>query len=435
MFQVINFLAIIVVSAAVVYHYYVFFETKKKLDNQISDVQNQSEVSIRRSKEQSDAALRQARYEVETDITEKVSGVRTDINATQKELESAKNTTGDSLQSTMELIGDIYTETEIQINSLIDRSDKMEKNFTQLNDRFKSIDNRAVEIENTFNSQKTQLTTKTLKADEVQIGNKFAFATDKDDMLRLRGADGKPFGGFSFGKLRVEADAQFDGQININGGTSEHNQNNFRTIFNDRKDNKNYIRGDTEVRGNTNNIGDLRVGRDLDVNGTLWFGQFDASKDPTSIRKTTSKDGKSTLRMTVGKNANDSLEIWGDNCTTDKCSGLGSRQHEFSGSGDAYHKGSLTVDDKLISTKSMHIRGGNVLYDGGNNWLLHTPNDNRTSMWFTPSDKYGSVRWNWDNATRIDADGTFNTKKICLDDVCIDKNQLKALKAEANIRN
>jgi hypothetical protein len=429
MFQVINFLAIIVVSAAVIYHYYVFFETKKKLDDQISDVQNQSEVSIRRAKEQSDAALRQARYEVETDISAKVSGVRTDINATQNELKSAKNNTGDGLQSTMELIG----QTETKINSLVDSSDKMEKNFTILNNRFDSIDNRAAEINSTFESQRNELNTKTLIANKVQIGNKFAIVSDKDDMLRLRGADGKPFGGFSFGKLRVEADAQFDGQINVNGGTSEHNQNNFRTIFNDKKDNKNYIRGDTEVRGNTNNIGDLKVGRDIDVNGTLWFGKFDESKDPMSIRKTTSKNGKSTLRMTVGKNADDSLEIWGDNCTTDKCSGIGSRQHEFSGSGDAYHKGNLTVDDKLISTKSMHIRGGNVLYDGGNNWLLHTPNDKRTSMWFTPSDKYGSVKWNWDNAVRIDADGTVNTKQICIEDVCINKNQLKAIKAEANI--
>jgi len=48
-------------------------------------------------------------------------------------------------------------------------------------------------------------------------------------------------------------------ELNIKGGTSVHNPKNYWTHF-PWSDGKNYIRGDTEIRGNVNNIGDLTVG-------------------------------------------------------------------------------------------------------------------------------------------------------------------------------
>ena len=48
-------------------------------------------------------------------------------------------------------------------------------------------------------------------------------------------------------------------ELNIKGGKSVHNPKNYWTHF-PWSDGKNYIRGDTEIRGNVNNIGDLTVG-------------------------------------------------------------------------------------------------------------------------------------------------------------------------------
>jgi hypothetical protein len=53
------------------------------------------------------------------------------------------------------------------------------------------------------------------------------------------------------------------GGLQARGGASEHNRQGWGTHFPWAGDNKNYIRGDTEIRGNTNNIGDLSVGGKL----------------------------------------------------------------------------------------------------------------------------------------------------------------------------
>lgn len=59
----------------------------------------------------------------------------------------------------------------------------------------------------------------------------------------------------------------FSGELVVQGGTSVHNPGNWPTHFNFSGDRKNYIRGDTEMRGNTNNIGNLSVGGGLNIQG------------------------------------------------------------------------------------------------------------------------------------------------------------------------
>ena len=58
------------------------------------------------------------------------------------------------------------------------------------------------------------------------------------------------------------------GRLYIKGGTSEHNPSGAQTHFSWQGDNRNYIRGDTEITGNLKNAGDLAVGRNLSVAGT-----------------------------------------------------------------------------------------------------------------------------------------------------------------------
>ena len=57
--------------------------------------------------------------------------------------------------------------------------------------------------------------------------------------------------------------------LNIKGGKSVHNPKGWWSHFPWIGDGKNYIRGDTEIRGNVNNIGDLTVGGFINSNKSL----------------------------------------------------------------------------------------------------------------------------------------------------------------------
>ena len=117
-----------------------------------------------------------------------------------------------------------------------------------------------------------------LKANKVQLGDKFLLsgvgdAHANDDWLRMFDKDNKGYhGGIAMGKLWVGSDSWLNGNvhagqyinaytggINSRGGTSQHNPHSWGTHFPWAGDNRNYIRGDTEIRGNTNQMGSLSV--------------------------------------------------------------------------------------------------------------------------------------------------------------------------------
>jgi len=71
------------------------------------------------------------------------------------------------------------------------------------------------------------------------------------------------------GMMNFRKPVTFHGNdVRFKGGKSVHNPYNWQTHFPSPNDNKNYIRGDTEIRGNTNNIGDLRVGTKFCIKST-----------------------------------------------------------------------------------------------------------------------------------------------------------------------
>jgi hypothetical protein len=76
------------------------------------------------------------------------------------------------------------------------------------------------------------------------------------------GPDGK---NYIRGDTEIRGNTNNIGNMTIKGGKSEHNPNNWQTHFPNGPDGKNYIRGDTEIRGNTNNIGDMKVNRNFCV--------------------------------------------------------------------------------------------------------------------------------------------------------------------------
>ena len=127
--------------------------------------------------------------------------------------------------------------------------------------------------------------------------------------------------------------------LNIKGGKSVHNPKGWWSHFPWIGDGKNYIRGDTEIRGNVNNIGDLTVG------GKIKFGPMD--NDPYSIQKVVTSPDNATLRLTINDNWNEAFEIWGDACGTGNCGSQGTQKHRFVANGDAEHKRNLTVGGTL----------------------------------------------------------------------------------------
>lgn len=442
----------------------------------------------------------------------------------------------------------------------------------------------------------------TTTTDKLQLGDKFLMsgvgdAHANDDWLRLFGKDGKNYyGGLAAGKLWAGKNAylmgstESHGNLNIRGGTSEHNPNGWWTHFPWAGDNKNYIRGDTEIRGNTNNIGDLNVGRNANVQGRLHFSDPSMSKgfnpanssDSYYLEKKVVSPNASHLRLTLKDDNDESMQIWGGSCAAGKCEGDGTMKHKFDAMGNAQHAGMLKVnrtdadkypngwgagvhtwdlyangtiaagtDGKFNSwmTRDGHVLSGNNgdwksllapwggqvnrdpkgkvtswnthgqigvgtenwkpnawmnadghigsgkngewyslmtpygnvytrnpkdgtvnaamtndghlvagrnwqwkfvanpdghvwhdgtvhskgdhVFHGGNNWIIHTPDDGRTSMFIAPSSAYNKLDWNWGKSVALHNNGDLqlNGGRVCIQDVCLTKDELSRIKS------
>jgi hypothetical protein len=155
---------------------------------------------------------------------------------------------------------------------LKERDDNLGKVETKVDTESTTRDTKDKEIDATIQKLKSGVQT-----DKIQLGDKFLMSgVGKDDWLRVMDKDGKNYyGGVAANKLwsgtetHLNGVTNVNGSLNIRGGQSEHNPNKAGTHFPWSGDNKNYIRGDTEIRGNTNNIGDLNVGRHVNISGNL----------------------------------------------------------------------------------------------------------------------------------------------------------------------
>lgn len=225
----------------------------------------------------------------------------------------------------------------------------------------------------------------TTKTDKLQLGDKFLLsgvgdAHANDTWLRVFGKDGKGYyGGIAMNKLWTSSEASLGGatnirgNLNIRGGTSEHNPKKWGTHFPYAGNNKNYIRGDTEIRGNTNNIGDLNVGRNANVQGRLHFsdpqynkaGSTVNSSDSYFLQKVVTSPDVSSLRLTVNDNANESMEIWGNSCAAGQCSGPGTMRHKFDAAGNAIHTGALTANGSVRANNGITMPAGKTIASDG----------------------------------------------------------------------
>lgn len=83
--------------------------------------------------------------------------------------------------------------------------------------------------------------------------------------------------------------------------------------------------------------------------------------------------------------------------------------------GDDYYGGIATsklwAKDALFANASAYVQGDVVFY-GGNNWILHTPDDDRRHLSITPSQTYGGFDWNWPNEIKLNEKGGVASKEM-----------------------
>lgn len=148
--------------------------------------------------------------------------------------------------------------------------------------------------------------------------------------------------------------------------------------------------------------GDMNVRRHANVQGRLHFSDPAMrttpdmganNSDPYWLQKITTGDNKSSLRLTINDDHDEAFEVWGNACAVGDCAGPGALQHMFRAQGDTFHRADVRI-------------GGDMKFVGGNNWVIHTPDDNRRAMYITPSRAYGSEDWNWEAQTRFEPDGS-----------------------------
>ena len=59
---------------------------------------------------------------------------------------------------------------------------------------------------------------------------------------------------------------------------------------------------------------------------------------------------------------------------------------------------------KTINTDHLNLKG-DVMTNGGNNWIYHTPDDKRHILYIAPSKTYGHNDWDWNKCLSIDKNG------------------------------
>jgi hypothetical protein len=224
------------------------------------------------------------------------------------------------------------------------------------------------------------------KANKLYLGSKWSLsgvgdAQGNDGWLRLfKQPDGDYYGGIAMGSMWVRDNTTLN-NATFGGGASEHNPGGWGTYFNNSQDNKNYIRGDTEILGNTNNVGDLSVGRNMNVQKKMFFGDSEMKTAGGTVNQSDSyymekigSNNNSHLRLTINDDADESLQIWGN-----------SMQHKFQADGSAYFGKKLCIGNECI-TEAELIKV-KALYDN-----LYT----FTSHNFTSSGAWGSSGPSWD---------------------------------------
>ncbi len=97
--------------------------------------------------------------------------------------------------------------------------------------------------------------------------------------------------------------------------------------------------------------------------------------------------------------------------------------------------GNLDIKGDTSVGRNFHVKGDQI-FNGGNNWIIHTPDDQRRTMLIAPSGTYGGLNWDWPNSLELRAAEKqirVNNGSICINNTCINEAQLAAIKTKTGV--
>ncbi len=68
--------------------------------------------------------------------------------------------------------------------------------------------------------------------------------------------------------------------------------------------------------------------------------------------------------------------------------------------GNSHTAGTSTVDGQLQVNQGIGVKH-DLQFNGGNNWILHTPDDKRHTLFIAPSSTYNKTDWNFSKGTDL----------------------------------
>lgn len=262
----------------------------------------------------------------------------------------------------------------IDINKRVDVLNKsMVEKEAKLNKDIKNVD------ESKLPADALVAGTPLIRTDKIQLGDQHLLSgvgdsksgNKPDGWLRLMDAQGRDYrGGIGSSKLYVHDESTLNGTTVINGQLqvtsppSDANPKKLSTLFgNNGPDNKNIIGGDTDLLGNIRSAGNVHFDKNINLTGRLHFkdplfniqANLHNNSDPFYIEKKIDGIDKSSLRLTINNDLDDSFQIWGNACKTIDCTGEGEKGHEFKGSGDIWNKG-VIESEKTIARKQLETK-------------------------------------------------------------------------------
>jgi hypothetical protein len=427
MLDVINFIAMAVVSAIVVYHYVVSNNTYQDLYTKIDDERKQYTNDILTYKrditKQNSEDIANAKLLLTSNLVHTKNNINKKVHKTKKHLTKDIGKTRDALQK--------------QVNEhKVDTKKTLDKYF----------DNLA-----------KQVTTKSTITGSINLGKKFKLSGvgdghANDDWLRVMNSEGKDFyGGVAMNKLWVGGTSWLNENLHMASGkvnfakpdpgpmiekTYGTNDNRYGVGQFPNGAMRMYTgsahkpataglslakpNGTLEDVLTIDNQKTTRVHGDLDVQNKIHFGKNDGSSDPYTLEKVKKGVNKSSLRLTINDDRDEAFEIFGDPCLSGNCSGEGSIRHRFVATGDAEHEGNVSVKKRLYVNRSSKDQYPSGWGDG-----IHSKDVYANGTVATGEN--GQI------AAYINKAGDIKGKQLCIEDVCINKNQLQQIKSQAKL--
>jgi hypothetical protein len=197
------------------------------------------------------------------------------------------------------------------------------------------------------------------------------------------GKEGGGNGNLSVQGAVITGDAEQPGWTGVNMKRRDGRWTHFDWV----SDQRNHINGDTIINGTTSLNGNTNVQKNLSVNENLCISDVCIAKNDLAKMK-----ALQTVQGPQGPQGGQGPQ--------------GPQGHQ----GPQGASGATMPDDVTIRR---HLRvKGDAVFNGGNNWIMHTPDDGRHHLYVAPSGTAGNEDWNWAVQTRFDPDGTVNVKKL-----------------------